>query len=577
MRTILVAEDEPQIACLVRDYLEHAGFAVIIAADGAAALALARARRPDAHRPRPRPAAGRRPRRHPRDPPRLRVPILILSARGDEVDRVTGLELGADDYVVKPFSPRSSSPVSGPSCGAPSTRPRRRADRRRRPRARPRPAPGHGRRPRGPAHADRVRAPGDPRPRAGPRLDAVAAARRRARVRLETYERAIDGHIRNLRRKLEPAAPSPKYVRTVHGVGYALAEPDGVTDRPGPATSRASLRGRRAAAHAVARDRANGRRRRGLAWGEARGATVRARAGAGVHRLRARRCSSCSSASSPALATWVAACLLGVIVARGLAADGHGRRRRRRARPRRARRVRVFGPPSARSPSSPRPPTASPTASPGCASAARSGSRPRASAASFNAMAERLDRSRDDRRALLADVTHELRTPLTVSRRPRGDARRRPPDGRGPRRRRSSRRPASWTASSTTCGRSRSPRPARCRSTVSPSISSASPREALAAQRTVAEARASSSRPRGPACSRPTSIRCGCARSSSTSSPTPCATRRRAAGCRSRSRRSEPMPSSPWPTPGRASRPTSSDACSTASTGGRTRAAAGWA
>jgi DNA-binding response OmpR family regulator len=46
---------------------------------------------------------------------------------------------------------------------------------------------------------------------------------------LETYERAIDGHIRNLRRKLEPddAAGTPRYVRTVHGVGYALVEPEG--------------------------------------------------------------------------------------------------------------------------------------------------------------------------------------------------------------------------------------------------------------------------------------------------------------------------------------------------------------
>ena len=106
MRTILVAEDEPQIAGLVRDYLEHAGFAVISAADGAAALALARARRPDAlvlDLGLPRVDGLDVIRAIRRD---SRVPILILSARGDEIDRVTGLELGADDYVVKPFSPR---------------------------------------------------------------------------------------------------------------------------------------------------------------------------------------------------------------------------------------------------------------------------------------------------------------------------------------------------------------------------------------------------------------------------------------------------------------------------------------
>jgi two-component system alkaline phosphatase synthesis response regulator PhoP len=106
MRTILVVEDEPQIAGIVRDYLEHAGFAVITAGDGAAALALLRARRPDAlvlDLGLPRIDGLDVIRAIRRD---SRVPILILSARGDETDRVAGLELGADDYVVKPFSPR---------------------------------------------------------------------------------------------------------------------------------------------------------------------------------------------------------------------------------------------------------------------------------------------------------------------------------------------------------------------------------------------------------------------------------------------------------------------------------------
>ncbi len=227
MRTILVAEDEPQIAGLVRDYLEHAGFAVITAADGAAALALARARRPDAlvidlGLPRVDGLDVIRAIRHD-----SRVPILILSARGDEIDRVTGLELGADDYVVKPFSPRELVA-------------RVRAVLRRAeavPLADERIVAGD-------LELDLVRR----RVTAAGRVVALTPtefellatlAREPGRVwtrsqlldavhgfSLETYERAIDGHIRNLRRKLEPDDTAPRYVRTVHGVGYALAEPE---------------------------------------------------------------------------------------------------------------------------------------------------------------------------------------------------------------------------------------------------------------------------------------------------------------------------------------------------------------
>ena len=106
VRTILVIEDEPQIASLVRDYLEHAGFAVLIASDGAGGLALARARRPEAivlDLGLPKVDGLDVVRALRRD---SSVPIVIVTARGDEVDRITGLELGADDYVVKPFSPK---------------------------------------------------------------------------------------------------------------------------------------------------------------------------------------------------------------------------------------------------------------------------------------------------------------------------------------------------------------------------------------------------------------------------------------------------------------------------------------
>jgi DNA-binding response OmpR family regulator len=227
MRTILVVEDEPQIAGLVRDYLEHAGFAVLASRDGAAGLALARARRPDAivldlGLPRLDGLDVIRALRR-----ESTVPIVILTARGDETDRVAGLELGADDYVVKPFSPRelvariravlrrveASSVVDGRlvSGDLEIDLGRRRV-----------------------TAAGRVvaltptefellatlaREPGRVWTR-GQLLDAVHG------FSLESYERAIDGHVRNLRRKLEPAGGTSRYIRTVHGVGYALEEPD---------------------------------------------------------------------------------------------------------------------------------------------------------------------------------------------------------------------------------------------------------------------------------------------------------------------------------------------------------------
>ncbi len=225
MRTILVVEDEPRIAALVRDYLEHAGFAVLTAGDGGAGLALARTQRPDAVvldlglpsvdgfdviRALRRDSA---------------VPIVVLTARGDESDRVAGLELGADDYVVKPFSPkelvaRVRAVLRRVDVAA------RPADRlvvgdlevdlvRRRVTAGGRPAQLT------PTEfellATLAREPGRVFTR-GQLLDAIRG------FSLETYERAIDGHVKNLRRKLDP--DPTRYVRTVHGVGYALAEPE---------------------------------------------------------------------------------------------------------------------------------------------------------------------------------------------------------------------------------------------------------------------------------------------------------------------------------------------------------------
>jgi DNA-binding response OmpR family regulator len=227
MKTILVVDDEPKIVTLARDYLEHAGFAVLAAGDGASGLALARARRPDAivlDLGLPRVDGLDVVRALRRD---STVPIVILTARGDETDKVTGLELGADDYVVKPFS--------GKELVARVRAVLRRVDTAALPAERI--AVGDlvldlARR--------KVTAAGRAVALTPTEFELLAVlAREPGRVftrsqlldavhgfSLETYERAIDGHVRNLRRKLEPDDAGPRYLRTVHGVGYALEERD---------------------------------------------------------------------------------------------------------------------------------------------------------------------------------------------------------------------------------------------------------------------------------------------------------------------------------------------------------------
>ncbi|MDX1450041.1 MAG: response regulator transcription factor, partial [Acidimicrobiia bacterium] len=106
MKKVLVVEDELKIARLVRDYLQQAGFTVLEANDGTAALALARSEKPDmVVLDLGLPGMDgldvtRRLRRT------SSVPIIMLTARSEESDRIVGLELGADDYIVKPFSPK---------------------------------------------------------------------------------------------------------------------------------------------------------------------------------------------------------------------------------------------------------------------------------------------------------------------------------------------------------------------------------------------------------------------------------------------------------------------------------------
>lgn len=224
MPRILVAEDEPKISALVRDYLANAGFEVTVVADGDAALREARHGQDlvvlDLGLPKRDGLDVIRELRRTSN-----VPVVILTARGEESDRVAGLEMGTDDYVVKPFSPRELVA-------------RVRAVLRRAELAA--------------APSEVIRA-GDveievARLRvlvAGNAVDLTASeiqllaqlARQPGRVftrgqlldllhgvAFESYERAIDSHIKNIRKKIEPNPAQPRYIQTVYGLGYRFAE-----------------------------------------------------------------------------------------------------------------------------------------------------------------------------------------------------------------------------------------------------------------------------------------------------------------------------------------------------------------
>ena len=225
MTTVLVVEDEIEIARVVRDYLRNAGFEVIVVGDGGSAVASVRSAKPDllvldlGLPGRDGLDVAREIRRW------SDTPIVMLTARGDETDRIVGLEIGADDYVVKPFSPKEL--VARVRAVLRRTRTAARGDEFVRAgdveidTAKMRVSVGGTQVDLTPTEfqllATLAREPGRVFTRSQ-LLDAVHG------FSLETYERAIDGHIRNLRRKLEPDDAAPKYVRTVHGVGYRFAD-----------------------------------------------------------------------------------------------------------------------------------------------------------------------------------------------------------------------------------------------------------------------------------------------------------------------------------------------------------------
>jgi two-component system response regulator BaeR len=216
---LFIVEDEPELAALVADYAQAAGYAATVFGDGALALEAIR-----------------------RSPPALVVldlmlpgldglsvcrevrrfsalPIVMVTARVDEVDRLLGLELGADDYLCKPFSPRELmarikailrrvAPAAAPA--APAVEVDEAARRIR----------IHGR----PLEltpteygilAALARRPGQVFSRAR-LLDAA----REGNANLDVADRAIDSHVKNLRRKLDAALPGVEAIHSIYGLGY---------------------------------------------------------------------------------------------------------------------------------------------------------------------------------------------------------------------------------------------------------------------------------------------------------------------------------------------------------------------
>lgn len=224
---ILVVDDEERIVQLVSSYLQQEGFQTVTAANGREALFAARHEKPDLivlDLMMPEMSGQEFLRLHRKE---YDTPIIMLTARVEETDRVLGLELGADDYVTKPFSPREltariravlrrsglAPPVPEVLRAADITLDRQ-------------------------AHSVHVgERPIDLTPSEFDLLAVLMAAPGRVFDRMELldrvqgtryegYERTIDAHVKNLRAKLEPDPQNPIYVETVYGVGYRFRAED---------------------------------------------------------------------------------------------------------------------------------------------------------------------------------------------------------------------------------------------------------------------------------------------------------------------------------------------------------------
>jgi DNA-binding response OmpR family regulator len=222
--TILVVDDEMRLVSLVETYLTQSGFRVVTAFNGLEALSVARRENPeliilDIMMPEMDGYEFMRKYRAEHD-----TPIILLTARVEEEEKVVGLELGADDYVTKPFHPRElmarvKAVLRRGGMKEPVAKVLRATDL------------SLDRENRSVQVGDRyvdltpsefellaalMSAPG----RVFSRLDLLDNIQG---VRFEGYERTIDLHIKNLRAKIEPLPRSPRYIETVYGVGYRFA------------------------------------------------------------------------------------------------------------------------------------------------------------------------------------------------------------------------------------------------------------------------------------------------------------------------------------------------------------------
>lgn len=224
MATILIVEDETELARVLRSYLEQAGFTVLTAGRGDTGLSTWEHKRPDLvildlNLPGIDGLDVAREIRR-----KAETPILMLTARVEEADQLVGLEIGADDYIAKPFSPRivvarvrallrraSSAPTQPKILRVADLEIDLEA---------------HTVNLAGelveltPTEFNLLATMAEQPGRAFSRLQLLEASQGMA---YEGYERTIDAHIKNLRAKIEPHPKTPRYIETVFGVGYRFA------------------------------------------------------------------------------------------------------------------------------------------------------------------------------------------------------------------------------------------------------------------------------------------------------------------------------------------------------------------